>query len=164
MSSKIWQFLCFPWKKLRKTEKSHEILDRAMSRWRYSPQVVTSYQEEKLHSHVRDKILGKVTEGIFKICYPCQELCSKKSAWGYEFTPPPLVLCVLILVYCAKPEKQPVHHRVKWVKYRGVASPKKWGVRTIFLCWWAVKSFNMHARDTSSPSYIKHFSTDLRKS
>ena len=35
MSSKIWSFLCFPWKKIRKTEKRHEILDRAMSRWRH---------------------------------------------------------------------------------------------------------------------------------
>ena len=40
---------------------------------------------------------------------------------------------------------------------------QKVGVRIIFLCWWAVKSYNINAWDTPPP-YIKHFSTDLRKS
>ena len=49
---------------------------------------------KKLHSHVRDKILGKVTEGIFKICYG-SGVMQQKSRPGGKFTPPPLVLCVL---------------------------------------------------------------------
>ena len=32
-------------------------------------QMMTSYIKKKLHSHVREKILGEVTEGILKIGY-----------------------------------------------------------------------------------------------
>ena len=47
---------------------------------------------KKLHSHVRDKILGKVTEGIFKICYG-SGVIQQKVGLGVNL--PPLVLCVL---------------------------------------------------------------------
>ena len=46
----------------------------------------------------------------------------------------------------------------------GVASPKKVGCPNNFFCWWALKSYNIHAWDTPPPLYIKHFSTDLRES
>ena len=48
----------------------------------------------KLHSHVRDKILGKVTEGIFKIGYG-SGVMQQKVGLGVNLPPPPLVLCVL---------------------------------------------------------------------
>ena len=41
---------------------------------------------------------------------------------------------------------------------------KSGGVRAIFFCWGAVKSYNIHAWDPPPPPYIKHFSTDLCKS
>ena len=37
--------------------------------------------------------------------------------------------------------------------FSGVASPKKVGGRTIFFCWWAVKSYNIHARKPPPPIY-----------
>ena len=46
-----------------------------------------------LHSHVRDKILGKVTEGIFKICYG-SGVMQQKVGLGVNL--PPLVICVLM--------------------------------------------------------------------
>ena len=42
----------------------------------------------KLHSHVRDKILGKVTEGIFKICYG-SGVMQQKVGLGVNLPPPP---------------------------------------------------------------------------
>ena len=48
---------------------------------------------KKLHGHVRDKILGKVTDGIFKICYG-SGVMQQKVGLGVNL-PPPLVLCVL---------------------------------------------------------------------
>ena len=41
---------------------------------------------------------------------------------------------------------------------------KKWEVRTSFLCWLAVESYNIQNYTCMDPPYIKHFSTDLRKS
>ena len=60
------------------------------------------------------------------------------------------------------------------VEYRGYRSniassqwrrqpKKKWGVRAVFCCWGAVKSYNIHAWDPP-PLCIKHFSTDLCQS
>ena len=50
---------------------------------------------KKLHGHVRDKFLGKVTEGIFKICYG-SGVMQQKVGLRVNLPPPPLVLCVLI--------------------------------------------------------------------
>ena len=47
-----------------------------------------------LHGHVRDKILGKVTEGIFKICYG-SGVMQQKVGLGVNLPPSSLVLCVL---------------------------------------------------------------------
>ena len=91
-------FSCFPWKKIRKTGKRHEILDRSMSRWRHhvkwwrqEDDVTTSsgdvISRKKLHSHVRDRILGKVTEGIFKICYG-SGVMQQKVGLGVNLPPP----------------------------------------------------------------------------
>ena len=41
-----------------------------------------------LHSHVRDKILGKVTEIIFKICYG-SGVMQQKVGLRVNLTPPP---------------------------------------------------------------------------
>ena len=73
-----FEVFCVFLDKIRKTEKRHEILDRAMSRWRHhvkwwrhiltglcQDDVTTSSGDVisriKLHSHVRVKIVGKVT-------------------------------------------------------------------------------------------------------
>ena len=56
---------------------------------------------KKLHGHVCDKILGKVTEGIFKICYG-SGVMQQKVGQGVNL-PPPLVLCVLNFL------KWPIH-------------------------------------------------------
>ena len=48
----------------------------------------------KLHGHVREKILGKVTEGIFEICYG-SGVMHQKVGLGVNLPPSPLVLCVL---------------------------------------------------------------------
>ena len=49
---------------------------------------------KKLHNHVRDKILGKVTEGIFKICYG-SGVIQQKVGLGVNLPPPPLgSMCV----------------------------------------------------------------------
>ena len=53
---------------------------------------------KKLHSLVRDKILGKVTEGIFKICCGSRVM-QQKVGLGVNL-PPPLVLCVLNTMLC----------------------------------------------------------------
>ena len=37
--------------------------------------------KKQLHEHVRDKNLGKVTEGIFKICYG-SGVMQQKVGWG----------------------------------------------------------------------------------
>ena len=50
----------------------------------------------KLHGHVREKILGKVTEGILEICYG-SGVMQQKVGLGGNLPPPPLVLCVLTL-------------------------------------------------------------------
>ena len=47
----------------------------------------------KLHSHVREKILGKVTKGILEICYGSMGM--QQNVGLGEIYPPPLVLCVL---------------------------------------------------------------------
>ena len=43
----------------------------------------------KLHSHVREKILGKVTKGIFKIGYHGSEVTQQKVGLGVNLPPPP---------------------------------------------------------------------------
>ena len=48
----------------------------------------------KLHSHVRKKILGKVTERILELCYG-SGVMQLKVGLGVNLPPPPLVLWVL---------------------------------------------------------------------
>ena len=43
---------------------------------------------KKLHSHVREKILGKVTKGIFKICYG-SGVMQQKVGLGVNLPPLP---------------------------------------------------------------------------
>ena len=47
----------------------------------------------KLQGHVREKTLGKVTEGILEICYGSRVM-QQKVGLGGKFTPP--WFCVLI--------------------------------------------------------------------
>ena len=47
---------------------------------------------KKLYTYVREKILGKFTKGIFKICYGSGVMQQKV---GLRVNLPPLVLCVL---------------------------------------------------------------------
>ena len=48
---------------------------------------------KNLYGHVRDKILGKVTEGIFKICYG-SGVMQQKVGLGVNLPPPPGSMCV----------------------------------------------------------------------
>ena len=48
---------------------------------------------KKLHGHVRDKILGKVTEGIFKICYG-SGVMQQKVGLRVNLPPPLGSMCV----------------------------------------------------------------------
>ena len=53
---------------------------------------------KKLHSHVRDKILGKVTEGIFKICYG-SGVMQQKVGLGVNLPPPPWFYVLFIFLF-----------------------------------------------------------------
>ena len=67
--------------------------------WLCQDDVTTSsggvISSKKLHGHVTDKILGKVTEGIFKICYG-SGVMQQKVGLGVNLLPP-LVLCMLAI-------------------------------------------------------------------
>ena len=56
----------------------------------------------KLYSHVREKILGKVTEGILEIGYG-SGVTQQKVFLGVNLPRPPLVLCVLIFGRLRRP-------------------------------------------------------------
>ena len=51
---------------------------------------------KRLHNHVRDKTLGKVTQGIFKICYG-SGVMQKKVGLRVNLPPPPGSMCVKLL-------------------------------------------------------------------
>ena len=89
----MWSFSLFSYKKLRKTEKSHGILDRAMSRWRHhvkwwrhiKKQIIQSYAEENFRKSHKRNFLNRLWFRSY----------TAKSRPGGKFTPP-LVLCVLM--------------------------------------------------------------------
>ena len=84
-------FLCFPKKNYEKRKKVMKFLTGLCQ-----DDVTTSSDDvisrNKLHSHVREKILGKVTKGILKIGNG-SGVTQQKVGLGVNL--PPLVLCVL---------------------------------------------------------------------
>ena len=80
-------FLCFP-------KKNYEKRKNVMKFLTGRDDVISKI---KLHSHVREKILGKVTKGILKIGYG-SGVTQQKVGLGVNL-PPPLVLYVLIKKY-----------------------------------------------------------------
>ena len=115
--------------------------------------------KKKLHSHVRDKILGKVTEGIFKIGHG-SGVMQQKIGLGVN-SPPSLVLCVLIASrvlfrpdngngFWLGPNNRDRGRgswiMVQWLSYRGhwTAHPNsqncKWSIFSSWTSWRAKKA------------------------
>ena len=85
-------FFVFSWKKLRKTEKSNEILDRAMSRWRHHVKWWRHIKKQVTRSFA-GKFFGKSHLRNFRNLLWFRSYAAK-SRPGFKFTPS-LVLCVL---------------------------------------------------------------------
>ena len=79
--------LCFPKKNHEKRKKVMKFLTGLCQ------DDVTTLRDDvisrkKLHSHVREKILGKVTKGILEICYG-SGVTRQKVGLGVNLSPPP---------------------------------------------------------------------------
>ena len=86
-------FCVFVKKNLRKTEKSHEILDRAMSRWRHHVKWWRLIKKQVTRSCAGENF-GKSLRKNFRNLLWFRSYAAKSSPGG-KFTPPPPVLCVL---------------------------------------------------------------------